>query len=162
MRSTIVFFFIVFVFMSSSAGATGPVQVQLIDGSMISGEIISFKEGVYRLRSDSLGTIAVDEAQIKVIHMDSTGTAPWEPVNTSNGSMDSTLQTLQKSITQDPQIMEMILTLQNDPDIQGLLQDPAIINALSAGDINTLMSSPEFIKILEHPTIQHIQGEAIK
>ena len=162
MKSTIVCFIILIVFMSSNAFASAPVQIQLIDGSMISGEIISFREGVYTLQSGSLGTIKIDESQIKLIRMDSHGTAPWQPANTSNDSVDNTIQTLQKSMTQNPRIMEMIQTLQNDPEIQSLIQDKDIMEAVTAGDINTLMSDPEFIKIFENPSIQQIQKEVAK
>jgi hypothetical protein len=148
--------------MYSNAFASEPVQIQLTDGSMISGEIISFREGVYTLQSGSLGTIKIDESQIKLIRMDSHGTAPWQPENASNGSVDNTIQTLQKSMTQNPQIMEIIQTLQNDPEIQSLIQDKDIMEAVTAGDINTLMSDPAFIKIFENPSIQQIQKEVGK
>ena len=162
MKSTIVCFFILIAFVSGNAAASEPVQIQLSDGSMISGEIISFREGVYTLQSGSLGTIKIDESQIKLIRMDSHGKAPWEPVNAPNGSVDNTLQDLQKSMTQNPQIMELIQTLQNDPEIQSLIQDEGIMDAVTAGDINTLMSNPEFIKIFKNPSIQQIQKEVVK
>ena len=162
MKSTIVCFFILIAFVPGNAAASEPVQIQLSDGSMISGEIISFREGVYTLQSGSLGTIKIDESQIKLIRMDSHGTAPWEPVNAPNGSVDNTIQDLQKSMSQNPQIMELIQTLQNDPEIQSLIQDEGIMDAVTAGDINTLMSNPEFIKIFKNPSIQQIQKEVAK
>ena len=162
MKSTIVCFCILLALVSGTAGGSETVQIQLIDGSMISGEMISFREGVYTVRTDSIGTVEINESQVKMIRMGTQGAASLDPANTSNSSMDNTIQALQKSIAQDPQIMELILTLQNDPAIQELLKDPTIINALSTGDINTLMASPEFLKILENPTIQHIQQEALK
>ena len=162
MKSTIVCFFILIAFVPGTAAAGESVQIQLIDGSMVSGKITSFREGVYTLRSESLGTIIIDESQIKLIRMDSHGTAPWEPVNAPNGSVDNTIQTLQQSMTQNPQIMELIQTLQNDPEIQSLIQDEGIMDAVNAGDINTLMSNPEFIKIFENPSIQQIQKEVVK
>lgn len=162
MRCTIICFYILIVFMSSNAAANEPVQIQLIDGSIISGEIISFREGIYTLQSGSLGTITIDESQIKLIRMDSHGTTPWQPVNASNGSVDNTIQDLQKSMTQNPQIMELIQTLQNDPEFQSLIQDKDIMDAVTAGDINTLMANPAFIKIFENPSIQQIQKEVAK
>jgi hypothetical protein len=162
MKSTIFCFFVLLAFMSGTARAGKSTQIQLNDGSVISGEIISFKEGVYTLRSDSLGTIIIDESQIKVIRMDSQTATPWEPLNTSNESIDNTIQTLQKAMGQNPQIMEMIQALQNDPEIQSLIQDEGIMGAVSAGDINTLMSDPDFIKLFENPSIQQIQKEMVK
>ena len=162
MKSVIVCFFILISFVSGNAAASEPAQIQLIDGSLVSGQITSFREGVYTLQSDSLGTIKIDESQIKLIRMDSHGTPPWEPVNAPNGSVDNTIQDLQKAMSQNPQIMEMIQTLQNDPEIQLLIQDKDIMDAVTAGDINTLMSNPEFIKIFENSSIQQIQKEIVQ
>ncbi len=57
----------------------------------------------------------------------------------------------------DEEIVNMILSLQNDPDIQGVLQDPEIMKAVNSGDINALLSNPKFMKLLENPTIQDIR-----
>ena len=162
MRSTIICFFILTIFLSGNTAASEVTQIQLTDGSVISGKIISFKEGAYTLRSDSLGTITIDESQIQLIRMDSSGKDLWAPAGTSNDSMERTIQSLQKSITNDPQVMELIQALQNDPEIQTLIQDQAIVDAVSAGDINSLMDNPEFIKLFENPSIQQIQKEIIK
>ena len=51
----------------------------------------------------------------------------------------------------------MILSLQNDPDVQTILQDPEIMKAINSGDINALLSNPKFMKLLENPTIQDIR-----
>ncbi len=94
--------------------------------------------------------------------MDSQGATAWEPLNSSNESIDNTMQSLQKTMSQNPQIMEMIQALQNDPEIQSLIQDEGIMGAVSAGDINSLMANPEFIKLFENPSIKQIQKEITK
>ena len=57
----------------------------------------------------------------------------------------------------DKEVVEMILSLQNDPDVQRILQDPEIMKAVNSGDINALLSNPKFMKLLENPTIQDIR-----
>ena len=162
MKPIVVCFFVMLVFVSVTAGVSNSAQIQLIDGSVISGEIISFKEGVYTLHSNSLGTMIIDESQIKVIRMDSQSPTPWGPLNSSNESLDNTIQSLQKSMSQNPQIMEMIQALQNDPEIQSLIRDEGIMGAVSAGDLDTLMSDPDFLKLFENQSIQQIQKELAK
>lgn len=54
-------------------------------------------------------------------------------------------------------IMNMVLSLQNDPDFQEILKDPAIINAVNSGDTNTLISNPKFMKLLTNPKFQKIK-----
>ena len=151
------YFFILFFFLCGTLCADGPSELELIDGSLLSGEIISFREGVYTIRSSSLGTIEINESQIRVIRVKPSESAAGKTVLPTNTSIDKELKTLEESMTSDQQIMQMIMSLQNDPDIQALLQDPGIMEAVSSGDINTLMSNPKFRKILENPDIQQIQ-----
>ena len=149
--------FVLFVFSFGTLCADGPTEVELIDGSVLSGEIISFKEGVYTVHSPSLGTIEINESKIRVIRVKPSETATGKTIHPTNTSIDKELKALQQSITSDQQIMQMIISLQNDPDIQALLQDKVIMEAVSSGDINTLMSNPKFIKILENQDIQNVQ-----
>jgi hypothetical protein len=156
-KSPISYFFILFVFLCGTLFADGPAEVELIDGSVLSGEIISFREGVYTVLSPSLGTIEINESKIRLIRVKPSETATGKTVRPTNTSVDKELKILQESITSDQQIMQMILSLQNDPDIQELLQDAVIMEAVSSGDIDTLMSNPKFRKLLEKPDIQHIK-----
>jgi len=156
-KSPIICFIILCVSLSGTLCADGPTEIELIDGSVLSGEIISFREGVYTVRSSSLGTIEINESQIRLIRVQPSETATGKTAVPTNTSVDKELKTLQEAITSDQQIMQMIISLQNDPDIQDLLQDTVIMEAVSSGDINTLMSNPKFRKILEKPDIQHIQ-----
>lgn len=83
--------------------------------------------------------------------------ATGKTAHPNNTSMAKERKTLEESITSDQQIMQMIFSLQNDPDVQELLQDAGIMEAVGSGDISTLMSNPKFRKILENPDIQQIQ-----
>ena len=156
-KAPVMYFFILFVFLYGTLCADGPTELELIDGSVLSGAIISFREGVYTVRSPSLGTIEINESQIRVIRVKPSESVTGKTVLPTNTSIEKELKTLEESITSDQQIMQMIISLQNDPDIQELLQDAGIMEAVSSGDISTLMSNPKFRKILENPDIQQIQ-----
>ena len=156
-KSPIIYFFILLFFLYGTLCADGPTELELIDGSVLSGAIISFREGVYTVRSPSLGRIEINESQIRVIRVKPSESFTGKTVSPTHTSIDKELKTLEESITSDQQIMQMIISLQNDPDIQDLLQDAGIMEAVSSGDISTLMSNPKFRKILENPDIQQIQ-----
>jgi len=51
----------------------------------------------------------------------------------------------------------MIFALQNDPTIQEILTNPAMVEAAKSGDLPTLLADPTFMKLLENPQIQAIQ-----
>lgn len=63
------FLFIILLLASSYSYADNTRQIELTDGSIISGEIISFTDGIYTIRSTSLGTLEIDEAKIVSIHL---------------------------------------------------------------------------------------------
>ena len=137
-------------------------QIELTDGSVISGEIVSFKEGVYTIKSNILGTIKINKSKIQIIRSKPHGEDKGKLENTSNTSINTQVQALQKSMMNDKEIMNMILSLQNDPAFQEILKDPAIINAVNSGDINTLMSNPKFMKLLTNPKFQEIKKKIVK
>ncbi len=137
-------------------------QFELNDGSVINGEIVSFKDGVYTIKSNTLGSIKIKESKIQTIRSKPQAEISERPEKQSNKSVSTQLQTLQKSMMDDEQVMNMIISLQNDPDFQEILKDPAIINAVNSGDINTLISNPKFMKLLNNPKFQKIKKEVVK
>jgi hypothetical protein len=67
---------------------------------------------------------------------------------------------IQERLLNDEAILKKIQALQNDPDIQAVLNDSALMDALRAGDLKAVMSNPKFMRLLENPAIQEILEEA--
>ena len=123
-------------------------KVKLTDGSIIQGEVLSLKNGVYTLKSGTLGTIKVEESKILSI--------------TSVTSTQMEIQALQQLIMKDKELLNIILPLQNDPDFKKAMQDPSIMEAINAGDMKVLLSNPRFMKLLTNPKILDIQDKIKK
>ena len=121
-------------------------EIELKDGSVIYGEIVSFGGGMFTVRSNNFGTVEIDESKIQAIRS-------RVPVA---GKGDQ-IQQIKQRMMSDKEVVQMILSLQNDPDVQKILQDPEIMKAVNSGDINALLSNPKFMKLLENPTIQDIR-----
>ncbi len=51
-------------------------------------------------------------------------------------------------MAQDPATVQSIMSLQSDPRIQAVLNDPAIMKAIQEGDFSSLMTNPK-IQALE-------------
>jgi hypothetical protein len=144
MRHFILGIFLSFVLFSQAfAGETKTFD--LLDGSIITGEIISYNDGTFTLKSETLGTIRIDEAKIRAIHSGENG-----------GISGDEVLAIQEKMMGNEEIIAMILSLQNDPEFQLILQDPEIMGAVRSGDINALLSNQNFLKLLENPTIQDI------
>ena len=75
----------------------------------------------------------------------------------SSGSVTPLVQELEQKMLGNEQVMALILSLQNDPEMQALLNDPAVLSAVQAGDIETLKANPRFMKLLDNATVKEIQ-----
>jgi hypothetical protein len=128
-------------------------EIELKDGSIITGEVVSLNNGIYTIKSDTLGTLKVEESKVRVIRPRSLSQGPGAAQNNTN----SNVQTLQHRMMSDQEIMGMIQSLQNDPEFKKLLEDPEIMKAVNAGDVAALTANPKFMKLLDNPTVQEIQ-----
>ncbi|HEX2769685.1 MAG TPA: DUF4124 domain-containing protein [Geobacteraceae bacterium] len=63
---------------------------------------------------------------------------------------------LKTRMMNDEEIMELILSLQNDPDMQAILSDPSVMQAVQAGDTGALMKNPVFLKLINNPRVREI------
>jgi hypothetical protein len=73
------------------------------------------------------------------------------------GSVAPKVEELKGRMLNDEEIMALIRAMQNDPDMQALLNDPAILRAIQEMDINTLINNPSFMKMLNNPRVQEIE-----
>jgi hypothetical protein len=140
-----------------STGAAGELgQVELIDGSVICGKIVSYEGGIYTLKTSTLGTVRIEESNIRTIRFETPDNAKGKESAFGRPAPEAQVHTLQQLMMGDHEVIRMIFTLLNDPDVQELLKEPSIIEAVNAGNIETLTSNPEFMKLLENPTIRDI------
>jgi hypothetical protein len=123
-------------------------EIELTDGSTITGEVVSLSGGTYTIKSDTLGTIKLEESKIRAIRAKSSGT---------NAVSTGEIKTLQQKMMSDAEIMTLIQSLQNDPDFKKALEDPEIMKAINAGDIAALTANPQFMKLLNNETVREIQ-----
>lgn len=66
------------------------------------------------------------------------------------------VNTLMKQMQNDPEIMKIILSLQNDPAFANFLTDPAIMKSVQNGDIGALIANPKILKLMNNPKVREI------
>lgn len=126
--------------------------IELKDGSRIQGEILGIDNGVYTVRSPSIGTVHVAQSNIaRIVYGDdaSNGATSSGKSSARDDTLTRNIQQLQTQLAQDPAAMRSIMSLQSDPQIQAILNDPAIVKAIQEGDYMSLLGNAK-IQALEN------------
>jgi hypothetical protein len=130
--------------------------IELVDGSVIRGEILSVDNGVYRIGTERLGTVILKDEDIAAIR--ATPASPSGP-GASVPSSAGEAAALQKQIAGNPQWMQSVTTLKDDPDLQQILKDPVLMQAIREGNLEALQSDPRIQRLMSHPVVQDLQRQ---
>ena len=115
---SVILAFLVLAAAATLVNAAETREIELTDGSVITGEVVSLSEGIYTVRSAMLGTLRIEASNIRIIRLQGSA-APSD----AGGQVKS----LEDKMLGDSEIMDSIRALQNDPDFQKILQDPEIM-----------------------------------
>ena len=133
--------------------------IELADGSVIVGQVLSAHDGIYTVQTTAFGTVTLKDADIVAIRFKEAaapvphdGSAP--PLSSQPDA--HTVQALQKQILSDPTIANSLNMLKDDPELQQVLKDPDIMKAIQNGDLGQLKSNPKIQNLIANPEIQSI------
>jgi hypothetical protein len=107
--------------------------IELKDGSRIVGDIQGIEHGVYTVRSPSIGTVFVAQSAIaRIVYSDDVSSAAGASGKSpaSGDAVSGNIQQLLNGLMQDPASLQSIMSLQSDPQIQSVLNDPVIVKAI--------------------------------
>jgi len=130
-------------------------QIELTDGSVLTGEVQSYQNGVYTVRTESLGTVMIEDAQVRSIRSPRQHDAALSPGMSDIGS-------LQEQMESDEEVMDLIRALKDDPGFREALQDPEIMRAVQSNDLAALMSNPKFLELISNSKVLEIQKKVAK
>lgn len=155
MITLLVFMLFSGLFHTSESHAGEVRAVELRDGSIVTGEVLSLTNGKYTIRSGSLGTVQIEESNVRAIRpvAPATAVSPKAAPDPTAGDV----RTLQDKMMNDKEIMSKIQSLQNDPDFLKIMEDPEIMKAVNSGDLSALMANPQFLKLMNNSTVQDIE-----
>jgi hypothetical protein len=128
--------------------------IELVDGSVLTGEVVSMSNGIYTIKSNDLGTLKIEDLKIKSIKSKD---LVESPANKSDTETKDRLSGLQKKMLSDPEIMGRILSLKDDPKFKAVLQDPDVMTAIKTGNIAALLSNPNFMQLLDDPRVKELE-----
>ncbi|PIR01250.1 MAG: hypothetical protein COV66_02205 [Nitrospinae bacterium CG11_big_fil_rev_8_21_14_0_20_45_15] len=135
-------------------------RIELDDGTVIVGTIVSFEDGEYRVKTERLGTISLSENSVlNIQRMGSSGSAASSKAgNNGSGAYDlrAEQQQIQNRLMGSPETVGIIESLQNNPAMQNILNNPDLMKAITQGDLETLGRSPDIQALMKNPKVRDI------
>jgi hypothetical protein len=152
----IIIFCLSFFALNTVAYCGQPSRIELTDGSVINGEIVSYVNSVYTVNTAAFGEIKV--GAIKVAKIESVNyvpaAAPISPIAGINNPTSSEVSDYGNALMKNPENAAIITGLASDPGLQEAARDPQVQNAVKTGDIQALMKNAKFMDIVNNPRIQ--------
>jgi len=182
-RSTSFIFLLSLCCISSLAYGSSLREVELIDGSVLQAHVLSMDGKTYRVRSETLGEFEMPEYRVKAIRIPQGQNGPAQarnaatPLSQSRGETEPTGSSpspipfrspsatlpstgdLQQALTQDPQAMDKVLSLQNDPLVQDILGDASLMQEIQSGNLGALLNDPKIRALMNHPTVRELGSQ---
>jgi hypothetical protein len=126
-------------------------RIELVDGTVINGDLLSMANGRYVIQSATLGHIELPQSKIRSI----------EPVagNSAHSSEKPDFQAIQQQIVASPELMQLVTAMMSDPQIQAAINDPEFMRLILSGDVDALKSDPRILKLMANPSMQAIIGK---
>jgi hypothetical protein len=129
------------------------IALKLKDGSIVKGELLSFVEGTYTLKSASLGLIEVESDKVGAIGSSADSVFDGDVVGNTHTNISDIITVL----TQDKDIMSMIMALQNSPDVAAILADAEVMQAIQSMNYEALENHPKIKNLMRNAQINAIQ-----
>ncbi|MDE2027085.1 MAG: hypothetical protein KGK03_03765 [Candidatus Omnitrophica bacterium] len=160
-----ILFFIVF-FLPAFALADDVQQViTLKDGSQIKGVLSGIQDGVYVVKTPIIGDVHVAAKDVASITNGNAASPAGLPMG-NTGAMaapamgaspfDQQLQATQQQLMSNPQNMQLITEMAQDPQIMQALQDPAVMAAINNHDYQALANTPAIKELMTNPHMQEL------
>jgi hypothetical protein len=156
MKATFLCFVLLFMLTAQGTFAGRLAEVELTDGSVIQGEIVSSDGGTYTLKSDSLGIIRINESSIRNIRLGASEAADHRQAPAAQPALDEQIKAMQELMLSDQSLVDMISSLGRDPEFQDVLKDPDVMNAIGSGNLPALIANPKFMQLINKPAVQEI------
>jgi len=137
------------------AHAQSAKTITLKDGSVIKGNVLQLTDGIYTLETDNIGKVNVAESEIVSIAAESTP-ALQATGDTASAALKGQAQEIQTNLLSDPSIMAEIQNIMQDPEIRGVLSDPAFMNAIMSYDPKQIQQSEKTQYLLQNPKFQSL------
>ena len=138
--------------------------INLKDGTVLKGQVLEFKEGVYTLETSVAGQLQVsDEDILSILSAEAGAADPSDPASSNgpglpqdNTQIKEQVQQLQGSVMSDPALMTDIQGMLNNEELQAIFSDPQFVNDVLSYDPQKINQNEKTQELLQNPQMQAI------
>lgn len=167
--------------------AAGSSRITLNDGTTIFGKVVGMSDGVYKIQTETMGEISVNSDNVVEISSGNSSNKPNIGIidgsnnrqsysgysNNNSGQSNSNassehnsyssqqkdVNTMVQSMMMDENYMNKIMQLSTSDEMQSILNDPEVMEAIQSGDYEFLMNNPKMNSLMNSTGIQDILGD---
>lgn len=157
--------------------AAGSSRITLSDGTTIYGKVVGMNDGVYTIRTETMGDLNIDSEKVVEISSNAAkassrnnsinildGSAnrknnSYSGNNNSYTQQQQNVNTRVQSMMMDENFLQNLSTLGSSPEMQSVMNDEEIMNAIQNGDYEFLMNSSKISDLMNSSEIQDLLGD---
>ena len=164
--------------------AAGNSRITLNDGTTIYGKVVGMSDGVYKIQTETMGEISVNSDNVVEISSGNSakksnigiidGSNNRQSYSNNNNTQKSSnagqssnsyasqqqdVNTMVQSMMMDENYMNKIMQLGTSEEMQSILNDPEVMEAIQNGDYDFLMNNPKMNDLMNSSGIQDILGD---
>lgn len=152
--------FLLLIVLTPSAFAADK-HITLKDGSVIKGELISYENGLYTVQTENLGRLQLPEANVMSVSSEAAVAAPASAQGeqaVAAPSFSNKVSSMQTQIMNDPQAMQAVQAMAEDPEIAAMISDPNFVKqlqaAVSGNNVDSVAEDPRIQQLMANPKMQ--------
>ena len=137
--------------------------ITLKDGSVLKGKVIELNSGIYTIETLNLGRVDIPESNILSIASEEAINVQQTGSNASQkAQLQNQVQEIQGNILSDPGLMVEIQDILKDEEVQSLLSDPKLLDAVLSYDPEIIQQNDNVQDLIKNPKIQELMNKINK
>lgn len=147
-------------------------RIVLNDNSVIVGEVMEMRDGMYRIKTAAMGEVQVKAAQIssmtannsgsqvKILDQDPIGRQNLRQPDSGNYShQQEHINSTVRSMTMNEDYLDNLMDLSGSNEMLSVMSDPAIMDAINRNDYEFLMNNDKIKNLMGSQGIKNLLGE---
>ena len=155
-KHSILYIFILLAFFPGNLHAQSTDVIKLNDGSVLKGQVLELKDNVYTIQTSNLGAVKIPQENVLSIAKpgDPPATENHQPTTSGPSALQSQVQSMQNNILSNPEIMEDVKKLLENPQVMSILSDKGFVNDVLTYDQKKIESNQKTQELFNNPEIQ--------